>query len=68
MNANIVISENGRRNTHLSNRDPERYQAILDALIEGEISLPAIAAKQNVAKSTIRQIRHDNADLLPDWK
>ena len=68
MNANIVISENGRRKTHLSNRDPQKYQAILDALIEGDVSMPAIAAKENVAKSTIQQIRHDNADLLPDWK
>lgn len=66
--SNVVICDNGRRNTHLSNKDPEKYQAILDALVEGEISLPAIAAKQNVAKSTIQQIRHDNADLLPDWK
>ena len=68
MNANNVISRNGRRKTHLSNRDPQKYQAILDSLIEGEMSLPAIAAKQNVAKSTIQQIRHDNANLLPDWK
>ena len=66
--SNVVICDNGRRNTHLSNKDPQKYQAILDALVEGEISLPAIAAKQNVAKSTIQQIRHDNADLLPDWK
>jgi hypothetical protein len=27
-----------------------------------------VAAKQNVAESIIQQIRHDNADLLPDWK
>ena len=66
--SNVVICDNGRRNTHLSNKDPQKYQAILDALVEGEISLPAISAKQNVAKSTIQQIRHDNADLLPDWK
>ena len=66
--SNVVICDNGRRNTHLSNKDPQKYQAILDALVEGEISLPAISAKQNMAKSTLQQIRHDNADLLPDWK
>ena len=68
MNTNKGKYRNGRRKTHLSNRDPEKYQAILDALIEGDMSMPAIAAKENVAKSTIQQIRHDNANLLPDWK
>jgi len=64
----VVICDNGRRNTHLSNKDPERYKAILDALIEGEMSMPAIAAKYGTAKGTIQQIKHDNADKLPDWK
>ena len=66
--SNVVICDNGRRNTHLSNKDPERYQAILDALIEGDMSMPAIAAKYGTAKGTIQQIKHDNADKLPDWK
>jgi hypothetical protein len=66
--SNVVICDNGRRNTHLSNKDPERYKAILDALIEGEMSMPAIAAKYGTAKGTIQQIKHDNADKLPDWK
>ena len=66
--SNVVICANGRRNTHLSNKDPEKYQAILDALIEGDMSMPAIAAKLGVSKGTIIQIKHDNADKLPDWK
>jgi len=66
--SNVVICDNGRRNTHLSNKDPERYKAILDALIDGDISMPAIAAKYGVSKGTIIQIKHDNADKLPDWK
>ena len=66
--SNVVICKNGRRNTHLSNKDPERYKAILEALIDGEMSMPAIAAKYTVAKGTIQQIKHDNADKLPDWR
>ena len=65
---NVKIMENGRRNTHLSNRDPERYKAIVDALIEGDMSMPAIAAKYGVAKGTVNQIKHDNADKIPDWR
>ena len=66
--SNVVICDNGRRNTHLSNKDPERYKAILDALIEGDMSMPAIASKYGIAKNTVNQIKHDNADKIPDWR
>ena len=66
--SNVVICDNGRRNTHLSNKDPEKYEAIVDALIEGDLSMPGIAAKYGVAKNTVNQIKHDNAEKIPDWR
>ena len=66
--SNVVICDNGHRNNHLSNRDQERYQDILDALIEGDLSMPAIAVKWGVSKNTVQAVKHENADKLPDWK
>ena len=66
--SNIVTCDNGHRNNHLSNRDPERYQDIVDALVDGDMSMPAIAAKWGVSKNTVQAVRHENADKIPDWR
>lgn len=53
--------------SHLINRAPAKYKAIVDGLKRGK-GLVQLASEQSVAPATVQKIREDHKDELPDWK
>ena len=66
--AKIAVGQKGAINPrNLAVRDPERYEAVVTSLKEGN-SLTQTAVECGVARNTVDRIKHENKDQLTEWK